>query len=278
VHGIDRRHAILERVAEEGAIHVGKLARDLRVSEMTIRRDLRRLERDGFLRQTYGGAMAHLTRSFDLSFNARALQHTREKRLIGMAAARLLGDVRSLFVGIGTTAEQFARSLTGRPEMVVVTASLPIASVLGSRPIKTVVLGGTVLPDELSCIGPAATATLVRYRFETAVIGAAGLSARAGITELTDEEAEIQRVALGRSERVIVIADGSKIGAMEMAAVAPADRIGTLVTDTTASAAELVALRALGIDVVQVGGGLDGPRATPGPADLGGATISLADS
>lgn len=94
VHAIDRRHVILERVAAEQAIHVGELARDLRVSEMTIRRDLRRLERDGFLRQTYGGATAHLTRSFDLSFNARALQHSREKRLIGMAAARLVGDVR----------------------------------------------------------------------------------------------------------------------------------------------------------------------------------------
>ena len=80
---------------------------------MTIRRDIRRLERDGFLRQTYGGATAHLTRSLDLAFNARALQHAREKRLIGMTAARLVGDARTLFVGIGTTGEQFARFLPG---------------------------------------------------------------------------------------------------------------------------------------------------------------------
>lgn len=252
-HAIDRRHVILQRVAEEQAIHVAELARELRVSEMTIRRDLRRLERDGFLRQTYGGATAHLTRSFDLSFNARTLQHAREKRLIGMAAARLVGDVRSLFVGIGTTAEQFARSLAGRPEMLVVTASLPIASQLGSRPIRVVALGGSVLRDELSCVGPAAAATLARYRFDTAVIGAAGLSARTGITEHTDEEAEIQRIALARSARVIVIADGSKLGGVEMAAVAPAERIATLVTDGSAPRDEVDALRSLGVEVIVVG-------------------------
>ncbi|MDQ6796333.1 MAG: DeoR/GlpR family DNA-binding transcription regulator [Chloroflexota bacterium] len=254
VHAIDRRHLILQRVAEEQTIHVAELARDFRVSEMTVRRDLRRLERDGFLRQTYGGATAHLTRSFDLSFNARAVQHAREKRLIGLASARLVGEARSVFVGIGTTAEQFARSLAGRPDMLVVTASLPIASLLGSRPVRVVALGGIVLRDELSCTGPIATATLARYRFELAVIGTAGLSARSGITELTDEEAEIQRVALARSDRVICIADGSKVGAVAMAAVAPAGRLSTLVTDASAPEAELAGLRALGVQVSVVGG------------------------
>src|SRR3990172_12287217 len=111
VHAVDRRHRILERVAAEQTIHVGELARELGVSEMTIRRDIRRLERDGFVRQTYGGATAHLTRSFDLAFNARALERTREKRLIGMRATSLLGGARTIYLGIGTTAEQFARDL-----------------------------------------------------------------------------------------------------------------------------------------------------------------------
>src|SRR5512134_91934 len=98
---VDRRHVILERVAEEQTIHVGALALELGVSEMTIRRDIRRLERDGFLRQTYGGATAHLTRSLDVAFNARALEHSREKRLIGMRATELIGGARTMFVGIG---------------------------------------------------------------------------------------------------------------------------------------------------------------------------------
>src|SRR5439155_16722290 len=253
VHPADRRHRILARVAAEQTIHVAELARELGVSEMTIRRDIRRLERDGFVRQTYGGATAHITRSFDVAFNARALQHSREKRLIGMRTTELMDGARVVFLGIGTTAEQFARYLPHHSEMTIVTASLPIASLLGTRPVRTVAIGGSVLRDELSCNGPAAIRALERYRFDLAVIGAAGLSARWGITELTDEEAEIQRTAIDRSDRLILMADGSKIGSATNAVVAGAERIDTLITDASASSAELDRLRELGIRVVFAG-------------------------
>jgi DeoR/GlpR family transcriptional regulator of sugar metabolism len=250
IHAIDRRREILERVAADQAIHVPQLARELGVSEMTIRRDIRRLERDGFVRQTYGGASAHLTRSFDVSFNARALEHSREKRLIGIRATELVGAARVLFVGIGTTAEQFAQYLPARDDLTVVTASLPIASLLGTRPVRVVCLGGAVLHDELSCVGSGALRTLATYRFDVAVIGAAGLSARWGITELTDDEAEVQRSALERADRVVVIADGSKIGTATSTVVGPASRVATLVTDPTAPDDELERLRAAGVEVV----------------------------
>jgi DeoR/GlpR family transcriptional regulator of sugar metabolism len=247
---VDRRHRILERVAEDQTIHVGELAREFDVSEMTIRRDIRRLERDGFVRQTYGGATAHLTRALDAAFNARALQHTREKRRIGMRATHLLGDARVVFVGIGTTAEQFARFLPARPGLVVVTASLTTASLLGTRPVDVIALGGAVRRDELTCVGPIAAATLARFRFDLAVIGAAGLSARWGLTELDDDEAEIQRLAIERSARVVVIADGSKIGTAMNAIVTEAGTIHTLVTDESAPTLELAALTGAGLDIV----------------------------
>lgn len=246
----DRRHAILARVAEEQTIRVGALARELGCSEMTIRRDIRRLERDGFIRQTYGGATAHITRSFDISFNARGLLAAREKRLIGMRAAGLIDGARLLFVGIGSTTEQFARYLPARSGLLIVTPSLPIASLLGTRPVGVVALGGAVLRDELTCIGPVATATLAHYRFDAAVIGAAGISARWGITELTEEEAAVQRAALERTDRVILIADGSKVGAVTPIVVGAARQVTTLVTDPSAPPRELDELRGLGIEVL----------------------------
>jgi DeoR family transcriptional regulator, fructose operon transcriptional repressor len=250
---VDRRHVILERVADEQTIHVGALARELGVSEMTIRRDIRQLERDGFLRQTYGGATAHLTRALDVAFNARALQHPREKRLIAMCAADLVADARTVFVGVGTTAEQFARYLHAHTELTIVTASLPTASLLGTRPLRTIALGGSILRDDLTAVGPIALASLQRYRFDVAVIGTAGVSARWGITELSDDEAEVQRSAIGQAERVIVLADGSKVGVAQRMVVGPADLIDTLVTDASAPPAELAALRALGVHVVLAG-------------------------
>ncbi len=246
----DRRIKILERVAEGMSIQVAELARGFGCSEMTIRRDIQRLERDGFLRRTYGGATAHLTRSLDGAFNARALANAREKRLIALEATRRIENATMLYVGIGTTAEQFARYLPARSEMTVVTGSLPIASMLGTRPPRVVVLGGTVRRDELSCVGPAARATLERYRFDLAVLGTAGLTARWGLTDLNDEEAEIHRIAIERSERLMVIADGSKFGQVTSSMVAPASSIHILVTDSSAPEGELEALRALGMEIV----------------------------
>jgi DeoR family transcriptional regulator, fructose operon transcriptional repressor len=263
---VDRRLKILETVAEEQTIQVVELAARFHVSEMTIRRDIKRLERDGFLRRTYGGATAHLTRSLDLAFNARALQSAREKRLIGMAAARLVEDNVSLFIGIGTTCEQFGRYVRARPELTVVTGSLPIASQLGTRSMHTVVLGGTVRRDELSCIGPAARATLARYRFDSVVIGTAGLSLEAGVTDMVDEEADIHRLAIELGRRVIVLADGSKLGQISHANVAPASAIDVLVTDPSADPAQLDRLRDLGVEII---------LATP---PLASGTVALADA
>jgi DeoR/GlpR family transcriptional regulator of sugar metabolism len=127
-----------------------------------------------------------------------------------------------------------------------------VASLLGTRKGRVVVLGGSVLTDELACVGPVAAATVRRYHADMAVLGAAGLSARHGITELSDEAAEIQRLMIEHSDRLVIIADGSKLGETTMASVAPASRIATLITDDSAPTQELVELEALGIELVLV--------------------------
>ncbi len=133
-------------MAEHQTIHIAELADELGVSEMTIRRDMTRLERDGFLRRTYGGATAHLTRSMELLFNARALENAPAKRVIGMHAAQTLTAERTMFIGIGSTAEQFAMFLPSREELTVVTGSLPVASLLGTRKGRVIVSAGRCSP------------------------------------------------------------------------------------------------------------------------------------
>ena len=135
---VDRRRRILEQVAEQQTIRIGELASELGVSEMTIRRDVSRLEQDGFLRHTYGGATAHITKSIELAFNARALENAPEKWLIGMRAAEDLAAAPVLYVGPGTTTEQFSLFLTRTAGQLVITGSLPVASLLGSRPAHVV--------------------------------------------------------------------------------------------------------------------------------------------
>ena len=265
---VDRRHRILERVAEQQTIHISELAQELEVSEMTIRRDIGRLERDGFLRRTYGGATAHVTKSLELAFNARALQNAAVKRVIGMAAARLLQGTTTMFVGIGTTTEQMAMFLPPRDDRMVITSSLPVASLLGSRRGHVVVLGGTIRQDELSCIGPIAAGTVRHYHPQVAVLGAAGVSSRFGITELDDEAAEINRLMIEHSDALVVLADGSKFGPPAVAAVDDVHRIRTLVTDASAPDDEVDALRGQGVEVVIAQAGI-GEISISGAADEG---------
>ena len=247
---VDRRRRILEKVAADQTVHIAELATELGVSEMTIRRDVGRLEREGFLRRTYGGATAHMTRPAELQFNARVLQSAPSKRVIGMRAAELLRDTGTLFVGIGTTTEQFAMFLAARPGRTVVTGSLPVAAQLSGRSAHVVVLGGSVLSEDLACIGPVAAETVARYRVEVAVLGAAGLSAEHGLSELDDRVADVYRRMVAGAEHVVVVADGSKIGETAMATVVPSREVGTLVTDPSAPADELRALEAQGVRVV----------------------------
>jgi DeoR/GlpR family transcriptional regulator of sugar metabolism len=157
---------------------------ELGVSEMTIRRDIKRLEQDGFLRQTYGGATVQITKSVELGFNSRALQFSAQKRLIGMYAAQLIESGQTLFLGEGTTTSQFAQFLPLHPHLSVITTSLSLASLLCSRHINVVVVGGKVHADELIMTGPIAEATLQRFYADICVLGAAGIDPVVGLTEL----------------------------------------------------------------------------------------------
>jgi DeoR/GlpR family transcriptional regulator of sugar metabolism len=246
----DRRTRILERVAEEQTIRIGELAQEFGVSDMTIRRDIAKLERTGFLRRTYGGATAHQTRSLDPAFNTRSLQNAAAKRLIAMRAVALMGDASTIFIGTGTTTEQFARLMPARDDFTVVCESLPVAGLLGTRKTRVVVLGGVVHQDELSCVGPVAANTVRRYYADVAVLGAAGLTPRHGITELFEEEAENHRLMIEHSERLLLLADGTKLSTHAMARVAPVTAISTLVTDESAPVDVLAELRAAGVEVV----------------------------
>ncbi len=107
---------------------------------MTIRRDIKRLEQDGFFRQTYGGATVQITKSIELGFNSRALQYSAQKRLSAHAQPRTIEPGQTIFLGEGTTTAQFAQFLPPHPRLLVVTVSLSHATLLSSRGIRVIVV------------------------------------------------------------------------------------------------------------------------------------------
>jgi len=249
-----RRRLILTRVAEQQSIEAQALADELNVSVMTIRRDIKRLEQDGFLRQTYGGATVHITKSIELGFNSRALQFSTQKRIIGAYAARRIEPGQVLFLGEGTTASQFAQFLPPHPRLLVVTTSLSHASLLCSRGIRVIVTGGELQVNELVMTGSLAEATINQFYADICVLGAAGIDATSGITELDHEVAALHRLMVERSQQVTILADHSKLGFRAPAVVVPAKAVGILITDEEASREAIEPLESTGIQVLYAAG------------------------
>ncbi len=247
--GSDRRLYILERIAESGSVRIGQIADDLGVSTMTVRRDVKQLEEDGFLRRSHGGATRYLTLDFTLAANGRALRHSREKATIARAAAALIERGDSVFLGYGTTVAHLARSIPSGQDITVITYSF-----LGSRPGVTVIsTGGVVRPDGIAQTGSLAEATLRRFHATKAFIGAGGVSARAGVTDHSYAESELNRLMVERATDVYVLADSSKLGEMAMATVCGLSAVTALLTDQAATPAQLDLLRAQGLAIHVVG-------------------------
>jgi DeoR family transcriptional regulator, aga operon transcriptional repressor len=247
----DRVSAILERVASNGSVDAGHLADEFRVSAATIRRDLQVLEDQKLLSRTHGGAVA-VDVAYELPVRYRVGHHRAEKSLVAQLAAKLLprGPLTLGLTG-GTTTHILARLLAERLDLTVVTNALNIAAELALRPrLKLIMTGGVSRTQSYELVGPIADQALAGLNIELAVVGVDGISARGGLTTHDDIEAHTNSVMIHRSDRVMVVADGSKVGRNSLARICPITDVTTLVTDDSADPDGLEAIRRAGTEVV----------------------------
>jgi DeoR/GlpR family transcriptional regulator of sugar metabolism len=222
---------------------------------MTIRRDLETLEADGLARRVRGGAISVVSRSYEPPLAVRATTASAAKAAIGAAAAELVNDGDTVVIDVGTTTLELARALHGRRGVTVVTASLPIAVELGNDPdIRVLVTGGQVRNGELSLTGGIAEDAFRALNCDLAFIGVAGVCATPGLTEYNPDDARVKRAAIGAARRSVVLADGSKLGRVAFATVAPLSAVDAVVTDTSAARQAVAELAAAGAEVIEAKG------------------------
>jgi DeoR/GlpR family transcriptional regulator of sugar metabolism len=242
----ERRSQLLTRLNEEGRASVDVLARDLGVTPSTIRRDLARLSADGTVVRTYGGAAAGSSAAGHDTLDPRLP----EKRAIAAAAAALVEDGQTIAISSGTTALEFARRLVDR-RLTVITNALDVVGVLLDRPgIELVVLGGVVRPDMHSTLGHLAELSLRELRADALFMGIGALGAERGLMNDSIPEILTDRALRRAARTCVVLADGSKLGAVAPAYVFGIDEVDILVTDAAADPEELVALAARGVRVI----------------------------
>jgi DeoR family transcriptional regulator of aga operon len=246
----DRVSTILDRISSDGSVDARALAKEFAVSVATIRRDLQTLEDQKLLNRTHGGAIAAEV-SYELPVRYRVGQHREEKLAIARTAVSRLPH-GPLTVGLtgGTTTHAVARLLADRFDLAVVTNALNIAAELALRPrLKLVMTGGVSRTQSYELVGPIADRTLGGLNIEVAIVGVDGISARAGLTTHDDIEANTNATMIRQAQRVIVVADGSKVGRVHLAGICALQDIDEFVTDASADPAALAAISATGVTV-----------------------------
>jgi DeoR/GlpR family transcriptional regulator of sugar metabolism len=245
-----RRQALIDVMQREGEIQVRELAENLGCSEMTIRRDLDALERDGAVRRVHGGAVRVNLRSSEPPYALRALEAVDAKRRIGRETAGLIADGESVILDSGTTAMEVARAVHGRPITVLSLGLRGLMELAEDHAVRLIAAGGDVRPGELSLSGELAETAFERLRFDTFILGCCGIDAREGVTTHLPADARVQRAAIRSARRTIVIGDQSKLGLVTFSQVCDLTSVDLLVTDASPEHASPFA--ALGLAVAHV--------------------------
>ncbi len=241
---------ILERLAQSGSVAVGPLADDLDVSRATIRRDLELLDSQRLMTRTHGGAVARGL-LYELPLRYKAARHQEEKLRIAREAAKHVPEGGAIGLTGGTTTTEVARAIADRPGLTIVTNALNIASELAIRPnLKLVIPGGVARSESYELVGPLAEASLQTLNLNLVFVGVDGIAAAAGLTTHHDVEANTNKLLIDRAERVVVVADSSKLGRVTFARICGVDRVDVLITDDKAPAHVLEALEHAGVTTV----------------------------
>ncbi|MCF6473356.1 DeoR/GlpR transcriptional regulator [Nonomuraea sp. MG754425] len=239
----------MDALRTHDSVSVAELAAEHGVSEMTIRRDLDALARQGMVLRVRGGALSLLPGGEEPPFGVRERESVEAKRRIGEETAALIADGESVVLDGGTTALEVARALSGRRVTVLPLALQPVLMLAAAPRVRLVLPGGEVRKGELTVLGPLAETSLGALRFDTAVLGCRGLSARHGLTAHDLAEVAVKRAAIGAARRVIAVCDSGKFARTAFGAVCPAGRLDVVVTDTGIPPEERDALLAAGVRV-----------------------------
>ncbi|MGW6390219.1 DeoR/GlpR family DNA-binding transcription regulator [Streptomyces sp. NPDC055103] len=238
-----RRALILDEVRRRGGVRVNELTRRLNVSDMTIRRDLDALARQGMVAKVHGGAVPVVEAStHEPGFEAKSVLEPSAKDEIARAAAALVAPGTAIALSGGTTTFALARHLLDVPDLTVVTNSVRVADVFHEaqlagggaevrRGAATLVLTGGVRTPSDALVGAVADRAIRSLHFDLLFLGVHGISVEAGLSTPNLAEAETNRCLMRSARRVVVVADHTKWGTVGLSSFADLGEVDTWVTD-----------------------------------------------
>lgn len=227
-----RKSHILREVDLRGTVKTSDLVEILGVSDMTVRRDLAELDRQGLLIKVHGGATS-LRSTIEPAYAEKKSLNAEAKSAIARAAVARLAPGGSVAFSAGTTCTAVAELATNVPNLTVVTNSLRVADAFFAAGSSSSVLltGGTRTPSD-ALVGPLATRSLEDLHVDTLILGAHGAGLDTGLTTPNLSEARVNRALIAAARKVVAVFDHSKWGVTGLAGFAHWDEIDVVITDT----------------------------------------------
>ncbi|WP_297088066.1 DeoR/GlpR family DNA-binding transcription regulator [uncultured Draconibacterium sp.] len=227
-----RREKIMDLVREDGSAKVANLAKLFKVTEVTIRQDLEKLEKDGLIVREYGGAFLKNVEDQVKNFSLVHQDNMDKKALIAERCLELIETGDTIILDSGTTTTEIAKRLKGMKDITVITNALNIALILGAEPgIEVIVTGGEFKPPTLSLTGQKAADFFHGLNVQKLFLATAGISLKAGLTYPSISDIVVKKAMIDAAEITYLVADSSKIGKSALASLGALSLIDYIITD-----------------------------------------------
>lgn len=229
----ERHKKIISIVNLNKTARVSELSKSLKVTEETIRRDLEKLESEGKLARTHGGAIS--TEEGDIPYFQREVMNKGEKLAVAKEAVKLIEEEDVIFLDASTTAFYLAR-LMPNYKITILTNSIRVAVELSAHSnIQVIVVGGNLSPSSLSLVGPLTIAALERYHVNKAFFSCKGLHKQWGISDSNEQQASIKRKMIEMADETILLLDHTKLEKKAFAYIEKEDAIHRIIVDEKAN-------------------------------------------
>lgn len=229
---IERRNQILALLQKESRVVVGDLAKDFQVTEETIRRDLEKLEKLGYAKKAYGGAIINDSFHEDLPYTVRKKDNVQNKQKIAELVLRLVQDGDHIMLDASSTAVYIAKHLKNKKNLTIITNSIEIlielSDVIGWKVLST---GGVMKEGSLSLVGCQAEKMIRSFHVDKAIISCKGIDIERGITDSNEMEAHIKKLMLDSAAMKILAVDNTKFDKISFAKIEELAEINLVVTD-----------------------------------------------